>query len=226
MARSLSDSLSECSAARSSYKLSGLCREMTVKRRQDHFSTPEFLARLKARDPDAVQAVVHAYLEQILRAAQGAGLSRETAEDATQATFSTFLQTLERFEERSHVRTWLFGILYRKIAETRRAVQREEQTEDIDHVMATRFNPNGVWARPPREADQVAYDAEVRKNIEDCLEKVDERQRLAFILREVEELDTEEICKILDVTRTNLGVILYRVRNSLRECLEKHSISR
>ena len=199
---------------------------MTVKRRQDQFSTHEFLGRLKLRDPDAVQAVVHAYLEQILRAARGAGLSREAAEDTTQATFFTFLQTLERFEGRSHVRTWLFGILYRKIAETRRAVQREEQAEDIDQVMESRFSPSGAWARPPRGADQAAYDAEVRENIEDCLEKVDERQRMAFVLREVEELATEEICKILDVTRTNLGVILYRARNSLRECLEKHSISR
>jgi len=199
---------------------------MTAKRRQDHFSSPEFLERLKGRDPDALQAVIRAYLEQILRAARGAGLSPEAAEDTAQATFSTFLQTLERFEGRSHVRTWLFGILYRKIAETRRALQREEQAEELDQVMETRFSKNGAWARPPREADQVAYDAEVRKNIEGCLEKVDERQRLAFILREVEELATEEICKILGVTRTNLGVILYRVRNSLRECLEKHSVGR
>ncbi len=43
---------------------------------------------------------------------------------------------------------------------------------------------------------------------------------MAFVLREVEELGTEEICKILDVTRTNLGVLLHRVRMRLRECLE------
>jgi RNA polymerase sigma-70 factor (ECF subfamily) len=199
---------------------------MSVNRRQDEFSTPEFLSRLKGRDPDALHAVVHAYLEQILRAARGAGLNREAAEDTAQDTFSTFLQTLERFEGRSHVRTWLFGILYRKIAETGRAVRREERSEDIGEIMKDRFDANGFWAQPPREADQAAYDAEVHRHIEDCLEEVNERQRLAFILREVEELDTEEICKILDVTRTNLGVILYRVRNSLRECLEKRSVSR
>jgi RNA polymerase sigma-70 factor (ECF subfamily) len=198
---------------------------MSAKRRQDEFSSAEFLTRLKERDADAVQAVVHAYLEQILRAARGAGLSREEAEDTAQETFATFVQTLERFEGRSHVRTWLFGILYRKIAETRRATRREEPSEGIDELMNERFDAKGAWAQPPREADQAAYDAEVRRHIEECMEELNERQRLAFTLREVEELATEEICKILDVTRTNLGVILYRVRNSLRECLESHSIS-
>ena len=47
---------------------------------------------------------------------------------------------------------------------------------------------------------------------------------MAFVLREVEDLSTVEICKILDVTRTNLGVLLYRARNRLRECLESKGI--
>ncbi len=46
----------------------------------------------------------------------------------------------------------------------------------------------------------------------------------AFVLREFEELGTEEICKILDLTRTNLGVLLHGVRNRLRECLETKGI--
>jgi hypothetical protein len=49
-------------------------------------------------------------------------------------------------------------------------------------------------------------------------------QRLAFLLREVEGLETKETCKILEVTRTNLGVLLYRARNRLRACLERLGI--
>ena len=48
---------------------------------------------------------------------------------------------------------------------------------------------------------------------------------MAFILREAEDLGTGEICKILAVTRTNLGVLLYRGRNRLRECLETKGVS-
>ena len=47
---------------------------------------------------------------------------------------------------------------------------------------------------------------------------------MAFVLREVEELDTQEICKILDVTATNMGVLLHRARTRLRECLEKKGL--
>jgi RNA polymerase sigma-70 factor (ECF subfamily) len=47
---------------------------------------------------------------------------------------------------------------------------------------------------------------------------------MAFVLREVEGLDTDEVCKILEVTRTNLGVLFHRVRNRLRECLEAKGI--
>ena len=48
---------------------------------------------------------------------------------------------------------------------------------------------------------------------------------MAFVLREVEELTTEEICNVLEITPTNLGVMMYRVRNRLRECLEALGVS-
>ena len=141
----------------------------------------------------------------------------------TQSVFLTFIQTLGRFEARSHVRTWLFGILYRKLSETWRAMKREHETDDIDDVMESRFAADGTWARPPRAADQDALDAEVRAHLSACLDGVPERQRMAFLLREVEGLTTKEICNVLEVSDTNLGVLLFRARNRLRECLEKRN---
>ena len=124
---------------------------------------PGLAAAIRDRDPAAVREVVRIYLPQILRAAAGAGLEGQLAEDVVQSTFLTFLETAHKFEGRSRVRTW--------------------------------------W------------------EIDGCLETVPTKQRMAFVLREVEELDTKEICKILDVTRTNLGVLLHRARMRLRECL-------
>ena len=111
---------------------------------------PEFVVKIRARDPEAIQIVVHKYLRQILRAAHGAGLDPQHAEDVTQATFATFIEKAEQFEGRSHVRTWLFGILYKKIAEARRELQREVEKDEIDEVVEQRFNPNGSWVRPPQ----------------------------------------------------------------------------
>ncbi len=146
--------------------------------------------------------------------------TQDRADDVAQSTFTTFIETAQRFEGRSHVRTWLFGILYKKVAEARRAVGRDLQTDDIDQVVEQRFKTGGSWMQPPRPIDEQLYDTEVRQGIEECLEAVPSQQRMAFILREVQGLATEEICKILEVTRTNFGVLLYRARNRLRECLE------
>ena len=155
-----------------------------------------------------------------MRAARSAGLDAEGAEDVAQSTFLTFIESAPRFEGRSRVRTWLFGILYRKISEARRGLQRGEKLEDIDSVFEQDFDSAGNWVRPPRPTDAALYASEVRREIEGCLDQVSTKQRMAFTLREVEELDSDEICKILDVTRTNLGVLLHRARTQLRRCLE------
>ncbi len=180
---------------------------------------PGLATAIRERDPAAIQGVVHTYLPQILRAAAGAGLEGQLAEDVAQSTFLTFLETAHRFEGRSRVRTWLFGIFYRKAAEARRKAGREQATEDIDAVFEQRFDASGSWIQPPRPVDAELYASEVRREIEGCLDTVPTKQRMAFVLREVEELGTDEICKILDVTRTNLGVLLHRARIRLRECL-------
>lgn len=183
-------------------------------------SDPAFLARIRSRDPDTLERIVRDYLPQVVRAARAAGLAPHEADDAAQTTFITFLEKADTFEGRSHVRTWLFGILFHKIMEMKRVRERDRQTDDIDDVMESRFNANGSWSRPPRPADAELYARQVRQGISDCLDTASSKQRMAFVLREVEGLPTDEICKILEISDTNFGVLLYRVRNRLRECLE------
>ncbi len=79
-----------------------------------------------------------------------------------------------------------------------------------------------MWRNPPQPI--ALYGAELRRFIEECLESLPTPQRMAFVLREIEEMETPEICKILEVSRTNLGVLLYRGRNRLRECLEAKGV--
>jgi RNA polymerase sigma-70 factor (ECF subfamily) len=189
------------------------------------FSEPGFVARIQAGEHEAIAAVVQSYLPQIYRAARGAGLAPERADDVVQETFKTFVEGAARFEGRSHVRTWLFGILYRKVAEARRGLGRERRFDDIDDVFESRFDERGSWSRPPRVADRALDDKETHGQIAECLEAAPARQRMAFVLREVEGLATSEICKILQVTDTNLGVMLHRLRNRVRECLESKGVT-
>ncbi len=183
-------------------------------------------ARIRAGDRSAIQTVVETYLGQILRAARSAGLDASRAEDVTQATFTTFIEAAPRFEGRSSVRTWLFGILYNKIAEARRARDRDRQLDDIDEVFERRFDATGKWSTPPLPVDADLQNKEVRRKIFACLDAAPPRQSLAFVLREVEDFSTDEICKILGLTSTHLGVMLHRVRTRVRECLGAKGVRR
>jgi len=187
--------------------------------------TPEIVAGVQAQNHEALEAVVKAYLPQIVRAARGAGLSAGVADDVAQETFITFFEKAPTFEGRSKIRTWIFGILYRKIAEARRGVKRSNLMDDIDEIVDQRLNEDGTrWINPPRPVDQDLYESEVMGLLDECLEIVPRQQRMAFSLREIEDMDTPEICNILDVTTTNLGVLLFRARNRLRECLESKGV--
>lgn len=92
--------------------------------------------------------------------------------------------------------------------------------DDIDEVFESRFDENRSWSRPPRGPEDELFAKEAHREIGHCLEALPDRQRMAFVLREVEGVTTEEICKILGVSASNTGVMLFRARNRLRECLE------
>jgi DNA-directed RNA polymerase specialized sigma24 family protein len=83
------------------------------------------------------------------------GFSAGDAEDLAQDVFVTFLETIERFEGRSGVGTWLFGILHHKAQERRRAHAREDLTDAVDDVFEGRFNADGSWREPPIPADRL-----------------------------------------------------------------------
>lgn len=175
---------------------------------------------IRSGDPDVLQSVVRQHLPILLRAARRSGLPIDRAEDAVQETMLTFLKRAPEFDGRARVRTWLFGILLKKIARGFEGTRRAGAEEDIDQVVEARFTADGRWARPPRGPDAGADRERVRAWLAECLEDLPDRRRLAFLLRDVEEMPTDEVCAVLDVTPNNLGVLLFRARNGLRECLE------
>lgn len=186
----------------------------------DNRLDPNTLDLLRRKDPEILADVVSRHARPLFRACRGMGFSREEAEDLTQEVFKTFLETLDRFEGRSRVRTWLFGILYRKVQERRRFAYREKQNDPIDDVLESRFDQKGSWSRPPVELHRVVESKELAEKIQECMEHLSGKQRDVFVLRDVEGIGTEETCKILNITRTNMFVLLSRARSSLRECLE------
>lgn len=181
---------------------------------------PELVAAIRRADPQALEGVVRENLPGLLRTARAAGLSPDRAEDVVQASLMVFIQRAADFDGRARASTWIQGILVRKIWEERRVVRRENDQDDIDLVVESRFDTRGNWVRPPQGPAEALARGEFRRELQTCLDGLAHRQRVAFTLREVEGFDTEEVCNILDVTANNLGVLLFRARNGLRECLE------
>lgn len=175
---------------------------------------------LRARNPAALTAMVNDHLPTLLAGALAIGLPRVDAEEVVQETFVAFLSGLDRFEGRSSLRTYLFGILYHKASNLRAKARREEATDDIESIVNARFDADGMWSRPPRGPEALALDAETRGWVEKCSEGLPDSQRTAFFLKEVEGETPEAICNVLGVSATNLRVMLHRARLKLRECLE------
>ena len=184
------------------------------------------LALLQARDPGTLVAMVQDHARPLYRAARGMGFRNEEAEDLVQDVLTTFLETLDRFEGRSQVRTWLFGILHRKVFERRRDSYRDERHDPIDEVFESRFDTNGKWTRPPEDLQQLLESKEIGAAIEQCMDELPTVQREVFVLREMEGSQTREICKIMSISATNMSVLLHRARTRLRECIERRGWGR
>ncbi len=149
------------------------------------------------------------------------------AEDLVQETLLAALEGWHRFEGRSSERTWLVGILKHKIVDYfRRQANPVEQASGEAAIEREVFNRWGRWKHPPMQWPaldplQVLEREEFYTVLMQCLRAIPERMAAVFVLRELEGWSTEAICKRLEITPTNLWVIIHRARLRLRKCLEQ-----
>ena len=152
------------------------------------------------------------------------------AEDLVQETFLAALKARERFSGGSSERSWLVGILKHKIADSLRKKYKDQifvRDEDGEESARNGFEANGHWdvrgGRAPKswgDAMAAIERAEFRDVLAGCLEALPEKTAQVFAMREMDDCGTEEICKVLNITATNLWVVLHRARTQLRRCLE------
>lgn len=154
---------------------------------------------------------------------------RELAEDLVQETLLAALQSLDRFQNRSSVRTWLCSILrhkildhYRRDEANRRAGQVEQMiTADasLDHF----FTSDHLWKAAPsawKTPEEDLVNAEFWNVLDGCLGDLPRTLAQAFILREIDQVEVETLCETLDLSAANLRVRLHRARLLLRDCLQ------
>lgn len=154
------------------------------------------------------------------------------AEDVVQETMLAALAGTG-FSGRSSLRTWLTGILKHKIVDAIRLRQRQaipvsalggaDAEADLDDFEG--LFRDGGWDAAP--ADWGDPDSALQRQqffdvLEFCLDRLPPNTARAFVMREILELESPEICKELAITANNLWVMLYRARMTLRQCMDAH----
>ncbi|HVO32548.1 MAG TPA: sigma-70 family RNA polymerase sigma factor [Elusimicrobiota bacterium] len=173
---------------------------------------------------NAIEELVERYTENLFRAALGLGFPETEAEELVQATFCAYLEGSSRFQNRSRVLTYLFGILYNKARETRRWQSRHESIDAaVDESFEGHFDREDHWnpacMDAMTEVEEKAQSSMIRQLLRECAEGLSAAMRTAFILKEVEGLGTDQICEAMGLSVNVLGVTLFRARNKLRDCL-------
>jgi RNA polymerase sigma-70 factor (ECF subfamily) len=183
------------------------------------------LLRLRAGDEQAFSTLVERYHTSLLRLALSFVSSQAVAEEVVQDTWLAVLRGLDRFEERSSLRTWLFTILVNRARSTGVREARSVPVADAGPVVdASRFGPAGGWAVPPEhwieEAENRVDAVKLSELLRGGLSQLPARQREAVLLRDVEGLSSAEVCQVLAVSEANQRVLLHRGRSRLRQLLE------
>lgn len=189
------------------------------------FNENEIIEKLKVKDKFAFDQIVKLYTSSLCHAALGLGFNETEVDDIVQSVWMTFFSIMSQFEARSTIKTFLFGILYNKASEFRRKNQRVEPKEEIEQLLDSHFDQSGHWilSHAPISPDQFLERTQTVEIVSKCLEKLPLNQKMAFLMKEIEDESTEEISKVLKISISNLGVLLFRARNQLRICIEGKS---
>jgi len=153
---------------------------------------------------------------------------RNTAQDLVQDTFFAGLKSMKNFKGEASERTWLISILKRKIIDHYRKINSKKGKAEVRIAFNSDSENEGDWMEQ-RVADP--FDKTAENNIENtelgiaihnCIAKLPEKQAQVFKMKTILRYDTEAICNELDITASNLWVIIHRARTQLASCLEKN----
>jgi len=150
----------------------------------------------------------------------------DLAKDLVQDTFFAGLKSAKNFQGKSTERTWLISILKRKIIDHYRKINSKKGQAEVRMNFYDAGENEGNWLeeRVPQswenQSEKSVENDELKKQLSSCIEALPEKYAMVFRMKTIQEFETEEICKELDITSSNLWVIIHRARTQLRKCME------
>lgn len=150
----------------------------------------------------------------------------DIAKDLVQETFFAGLKSAKNFQGKSTERTWLISILKRKIIDYYRKINSNKGKAEVRMNFYDDGENEGNWLeeRVPQKwdnsSDKKIENEELRNQIDSCIDALPEKYAMVFRMKTIQEFETEEICNELDITSSNLWVMIHRARTQLRKCME------
>ncbi len=188
---------------------------------------------LRSGDASAFAALVRAHHPELLRFATVRAGGRAQAEEAVQETWLVFLERLDTFEERSTLRTFLFGILIHVLRARGRREARSVPLSSLAHE-ETAIDPEpfvppgstwaGHWTQAPARwpsGEDALFARELREALAEAIAALPENLREVIVLRDGLGWAAAEIAEVLSISETNVRVVLHRARARVRAMLEK-----
>jgi RNA polymerase sigma-70 factor, ECF subfamily len=194
------------------------------------------LEAIQAGDEVAFEAMITRYHGPLTRLAMVYVRDHGVAEEVVQETWLTCVRTLDRFEGRSSLKTWIYGILM-NIARSRRRKEsrvlpfsslfnRDSSDSRRPTVDPLRFGSNGLWITPPDSWSNLpesrVINQEAVERVRVAIEGLPEKQREVVVLRDVAGMDPNEVCDLLAISAANQRVRLHRGRAAVRRMLEEY----
>lgn len=186
------------------------------------------LAGLRAGDQAAYEILVRTYSGRLLAVTRRLLRTEEDARDAVQDAFLSAFRALHTFEESSLLSTWLHRIGVNAALMKLRTRRRkpEEAIEDLlpkyledgHREDGHRGNPTKPWKEPEALLER----KETRALVRECIDHLPESYRTVLLLRDIEELDTEEAAQLIGISPNAVKIRLHRARQALRTLLDPH----
>lgn len=193
------------------------------------------LARLRGGDDGAFASLVDDLHGRLLAFAGTFTASRSLAEDIVQETWLAVIRGLDAFEERCALRTWIFSILVRRArtlaGREASRVDAPGRASDVNGQEFVEWSPGqgrlGLWESTPvpwtfEDPAWILQSHEAWEVLRGALADLPERQRQVVLLRDVEDVSVHDVCNILDLSETNMRVLLHRGRARIRRALDRY----
>ena len=200
----------------------------TLDRNDEHANEVQFLEDLRRGEEQAFERLVRQYGGRMLATARRVLSNDHDAQDAVQEAFLSAFRAIDQFNGDAKLSTWLRRIVIN--AALMKIRSRRRKPEETIEELLPHFDVQGHWASEishwTASSDELLQRKETRALVRQCIDRLPETYRAIVVLRDIEELDTEEVASLLGITANAVKIRLHRARQALRTLIERTLITK